>query len=134
MVNLDEAARMAMELPGVEEGERHGNRSWSVGGKTFAWERAFSKADIKRFGDAPVPDGPIIAVRLEDLHEKEAVLAEGHRGFFTIPHFDGYAAVLIQLKLVTKKPLRAALVDGWVACAPDDLAREFLARKSAGRK
>jgi hypothetical protein len=134
MVNLDEATRMAMELPGVEEGERHGNRSWSVGGKTFAWERAFSKADIKRFGDAPVPDGPIIAVRLEDLHEKEAMLAEGHRGFFTIPHFDGYAAVLIQLKLVTKKPLRAALVDGWLACAPDDLAREFLARKSAGRK
>jgi hypothetical protein len=134
MVNLDEATRMAMQLPGVEEGERHGNRSWSVGGKTFAWERAFSKADIKRFGDAPVPDGPIIAVRLEDLHEKEAVLAEGHRGFFTIPHFDGYAAVLIQLKLVTKKPLRAALVDGWLACAPDDLAREFLARKSAGRK
>jgi hypothetical protein len=134
MVSLDEAARMVMELPGVEEGERHGNRSWSVGGKTFAWQRSFSKADIKRFGDAPVPDGPIIAVRLEDLHEKEAVLADGHRGFFTIPHFDGFAAVLIQLKLVTKRPLRAALVDGWLACAPEDLAREFLARKSARRK
>jgi hypothetical protein len=134
MVSLDEAARMAMELPGVEEGERHGNRSWSVGAKTFAWERSFSKADIKRFGDAPVPDGPIIAVRLEDLHEKEAVLAEGHRGFFTIPHFDGFAAVLIQLKLVTKRPLRAALLEGWLACAPEDLAREFLARKSARRK
>jgi hypothetical protein len=36
--------------------------------------------------------------------------------------------------LVTKKPLRAALVDGWLACAPEDLAREFLARKSARRK
>jgi hypothetical protein len=134
MVSLDEAARMVMELPGVEEGERHGNRSWWVGGKTFAWQRSFSKADIKRFGDAPVPDGPIIAVRLEDLHEKGAVLADGHRGFFTIPHFDGFAAVLIQLKLVTKRPLRAALVDGWLACAPEDLAREFLARKSARRK
>jgi hypothetical protein len=134
MVGLDEFVRIAMELPEVEEGERHGNRAWSVGGKTFAWERSFSKADIKRFGDAPVPDGPIIAVRLEDLHEKEAVLAEGHRGFFTIPHFDGYAAVLIQLKLVTKRPLRAALVDGWLACAPDNLAREFLTRKSAPTK
>jgi hypothetical protein len=129
MVSLDEAARMAMELPDVEEGERHGNRSWSVAGKTFAWERAFSKADIKRFGDTLPPDGPIIAVRLEDLHEKEAVLAAGHRGFFTIPHFDGYAAVLIQLKAATKRPLRDALVDGWLVCAPDDQARAFLATK-----
>ena len=120
---------MAMELPGVAEGERHGNRSWSVAGKTFAWERAFSKADIKRFGDAAPPDGPIIAVRLEDLHEKEAVLAAGHRGFFTIPHFDGYAAVLIQLEAVSKRPLRDALVDGWLAYAPDDQARAFLATK-----
>jgi hypothetical protein len=129
VVSLDDAARMAMELPGTEEGERHGNRSWSVAGKTFAWERSFSKADIKRFGDEPVPDGPIIAVRLEDLHEKEAVLAAGHRGFFTIPHFDGYAAVLIQLKTVNKRPLRDALVDGWLACAPPDLARDFMAKK-----
>jgi hypothetical protein len=129
MVSLDEAAHMAMELPGVEEGERHGTRSWSVAGKVFAWERSFSKADIKRFGDKPVPDGPIVAVRVEDLGEKEAVLAAGHRGFFTIPHFDGYAAVLIQLKAVSRRPLRDALVDGWLACAPANLASEFIARK-----
>ena len=120
---------MAMELPDVEEGERHGTRSWSVAGKVFAWERSFSKADVRRFGDKPVPDGPIVAVRVEDLGEKEAVLAAGHRGFFTIPHFDGYAAVLIQLKAVGKRPLREALVDGWLACAPANLANEFIARK-----
>ena len=129
MVTLDEAADMAMELPDVEEGERHGNRSWSVAGKTFAWERAFSKADVKRFGDVSPPDGPILAVRVEDLHEKEAILAAGHRGFFTIPHFDGYAAVLIQLKTVRKRPLREVLVDGWLSCAPDDRAQAFLGSK-----
>jgi hypothetical protein len=133
MVSLDDAARMAGEFPGVEEGERHGNRSWSVAGKTFAWERQFSKADLRRFGDAPVPDGPIIAIRLEDLHEKEAVLAAGHRGFFTIPHFDGYAAVLIQLKTVAKRPLREVLEDGWLTCAPDKLAKDFLGRRRGRR-
>ena len=76
MVSLDDAARMAMELPEVEEGERHGNRSWSVGGKTFAWERSFSKADIKRFGDDPVPEGPIVAVVVDDLGEHIALLLE----------------------------------------------------------
>ena len=44
------------------------------------------------------PDGPIFAVSVADLNEKEAVLASGQKGFFTIPHFDGFAAVLIQLQ------------------------------------
>ena len=133
VVTLEDATRMAMGLPDVEQGERHGNRSWSVGGKVFAWERSFSKADIKRYGDQPVPEGPIVAVRVEDLGEKEAVLAAGHRGFFTIPHFDGYAAVLMQLKSVAKRPLRDALEDAWLACASDDQVRAFLAAGRAKR-
>src|SRR6266481_1328873 len=97
---IEDAARVAVELPGVSEGERHGNRTWSVNGKGFAWERPFSKADVKRFGDTAPPEGPILAVRVSDLVEKEAVLAAHPTAFFTIPHFDGYAAVLIQLKNV----------------------------------
>ena len=50
------------------------------------------------------------------------MLAAEPEAFFTIPHFDGYAAVLIQLKSVTKRPLREAIVDGWLACAPTKLA------------
>ena len=126
MLTVDEVARMALELPDVAEGRRHGNRTWSVAGKAFAWERPFSKADIKRFGDAAPPDGPILAVRVDDLGEKEAVLAAQPKAFFTIPHFDGYSAVLIQLKKVTKRALREALLDGWLACAPPRLAEQFL--------
>jgi len=134
VVTLDDVAKIALELPQVVEGERHGTRNWSVAGKGFAWERSFSKADIKRFGDEPVPDGPILAVRVEDLGEKEAVLASNTKGFFTIPHFDGYPAVLIQLKVVGKRALREALVDGWLACAPTPLADEFVALTTRGRR
>ena len=128
MATFDDVAVLAAELPGSTEDERHGNRTWFVAGRAFAWERPFSKADIRRFGERTPPDGPILATRVEDLGEKEAVLAAEPTAFFTIPHFDGYSAVLIQLRKVSAKALREAIVDGWLACAPRNLAEEYLGR------
>ena len=128
MATFDDVAVLAAELPGSTEDERHGNRTWFVAGRAFAWERPFSKADIRRFGEQAPPDGPILAVRVEDLGEKEAVLAGEPTAFFTIPHFDGYSAVLIQLRKVSAEALREAIVDGWLACAPRNLVDEYLGR------
>jgi hypothetical protein len=121
-VTFDDVARIALGLPEVIEEDRRGTRTWAVGGKTFAWERPFRKADLKRLGDARRPEGEIVAVRVDDLIEKEAVLGANHRGFFTIAHFDGFPAVLIELRTVAAGPLREALVEGWLACAPRALA------------
>jgi hypothetical protein len=125
MLTIDDVARIALDLPDVTEALRHGNRTWFIGGKGFAWERPFSKADIKRFGDTAPPQGPIVAVRVADLGEKDAVLAAHRKAFFTIPHFDGYAAVLIQLNRATKTELRDAIAEAWYATAPPKLAKEF---------
>lgn len=126
VVRLEDVERLAAGLPEVTEEERHGNRTWYVAGKAFAWERPFSKADIRRFGDQAPPPGPILAVRVEDLSEKEAVLAAHPRSFFTIPHFDGYAAILIQLPEASAEQVRDAITDGWLACAPPKLAAGYV--------
>jgi hypothetical protein len=47
VATLDDVAQMASALPEVTEAERHGNRTWFVAGKAFAWDRPFSKADIR---------------------------------------------------------------------------------------
>jgi hypothetical protein len=128
MTSLDDAAAIALELPDVAEAERHGNRTWFIGGKAFAWERPFSKADIRRFAGTTPPTGPILAVRVLDLEEKEVLLASEIKGVFTISHFDGYAAVLVQLKAIGKRALRSLIVDAWLASAPAPLADTYLGR------
>jgi hypothetical protein len=123
---LDDAKNLITALPEVTEGTRYGQPTWFVLGKAFAWERPFSKADIRRFGDEPVPGGPILAVAVDDLAEKAAALEAGNVGVFTIAHFDDYPAVLIQLDVVDPGVLREAIIDAWLACAPEQLARFYL--------
>ncbi len=116
MQTFDDVARLAAGLPQVTEGVdkfRKTSRTWDVAGKSFAWERPFSKADIKRFGDQRPPDGPILAAH--------------PAAFFTIPHFNGFSAYLVQLDKVTPAELSEALTDGWLAVAPRDLADRFAA-------
>jgi hypothetical protein len=126
MMTLDEVEAAATAFPEVHVGERYGHRTWTVGKKAFAWDRPFSKADIKRFGDQPPPSGPIIAVIVDDLGEKEAVLGAGHPGFFTIPHFNGYPAVLVELERAEPADVLDALEDAWLAAAPRALVATYL--------
>ena len=71
----------------------------------------------------------LLVVRTADMESvQELVQADGP--FFTIDHFSGYRAVLVQLSRLGEldvEELREVLTDAWLACVSPKLAREFLA-------
>jgi hypothetical protein len=141
MVTFDDVSRIALGLPETEETTSYGNVSWAVksggsaargtGAKSngFVWERPLSKKDRKLLTEAGEievpPDEVILAARVEDLAEKEAVLAEHVGSVFTTPHFDGYPAVLVRLDRVDEPLLREIVVSAWLAVAPSGLAEQL---------
>ena len=133
VATLDAAARLAAALPEVTEGERHGNRTWSVGGKGFAWERPFSKADIKRFGDALLPTDRSSPCGWRTSARRRPCSKRVPKASSRSPTSTVTPAVLVQLKAIGKRALREAIEDGWLACAPPALADEFLAGKRRRR-
>jgi hypothetical protein len=46
--------------------------------------------------------------------------------YFATPHFNGYLAVLVRLKRITRKELEELLVEAWLDRAPKRLAKEYL--------
>jgi hypothetical protein len=127
-LTLDAVGHLALLLPGTQEGERRGTRTWSVNGKVFSWERPFTKADLRRFGDETPPAGDIVAVRVADLGEKDAVLAAWSECVFTIPHFDGFTAVLVHLERASPRIVRELLEDAWAGYAPEAVVAQYRRR------
>jgi hypothetical protein len=125
MATWDDVRRLALALPETTEDLSHGNLFWRVREKGFVWERPLRKADLKALGDA-APSGPILGARVEHLVAKEALLADDPGVFFTTPHFDGFAAVLVRLDQITAEGLEEVVVEAWLARAPPRLAKDYL--------
>ena len=88
MPALENVSSLALALPGTTEGLGRAGKpwlSWYVDGRCFAWERTFSKADVRRFGDARIPGDPILAVAtagLEDDARLRALMAGAHQHLY----------------------------------------------------
>ena len=86
---------------------------------------------------------PATGVQYDDLlvirtanAEDKAALVEADGPFFTIDHFRGYNAVLVQqsrLGEVGVDELREVITDAWLAVAPKRLANELLSGLDSAR-
>ncbi|MFC1421221.1 MmcQ/YjbR family DNA-binding protein [Streptacidiphilus cavernicola] len=127
MATWNDVRRIALALPGTGERPSRGSAMWWVKDKSFAWERPLRGTDREALGDA-APDGPILAVRVADEGAKAALLAEDGEVFFTVPHFDGYPAILVLLERIGVAELKELIVEAWLLRAPKRLAGEYLDR------
>ncbi len=131
MATLDDVRRIARELPGVTEkieGHR-GGASWRTASGMFVWERGPGKRDLEQLADLgrEWPQGTVLGVRTDGLEGREELLAAFPELFFTIPHFDGYPAVLLRLDTIGVDQLREVVVDAWLLRAPRTVGEKWLA-------
>jgi hypothetical protein len=126
----DDVRRIALSLPETSEKLMWGAPSWRVRDKPFVWERPLRRGDLEALGDA-APDGEILGARVEDLLAKEALIAD-EPAIFTIPHFDDYPAILVELNRVEAEVLEEIIVEAWLSRAPARLAREYAAAHGLG--
>jgi len=132
MATLDDVRRLAESLPEVTSKLSWGHEMWRVRDKSFVWERPLRKTDLAALGDA-APEGEILGVRVADEGEKQALIASEPDIYFTIPHFDGYAAVLVRLAAVEEDELEEIVTEAWLLRAPKRLAQQFLAERELGQ-
>lgn len=114
-------------LPETELGTSWGDvPTWKVPtgpkGKGFVLYRKPGRTALDPATGEPYDDLLVISTPTEA--EKAALVADDATPFFTIPHFDGYAAVLVQLSRLgetTRDELAEIITDAWASKAPKRL-------------
>ena len=108
-VTLATVRRLALALPGVEEGLSYGTPGFRVRGKFLArlWE-----------------DGETLVVKYGD-DERDFRMQADPETFFITDHYRGYPTVLVRLPRVTTADLKEVLEEAWRRQAPRRLVAEF---------
>lgn len=106
----DDVRRIALALPEVVEKPWYGTPGFRVKDKGFLRIRSEAEGGLVVF--------------VEDEGEKEALLASDGSKFFTTPHYDGHAIVLVRLDAVDEQELTELIVDSWRQKAPARVRRD----------
>ena len=100
----------ALALPATTEKPSYGTPGFRVKDKLFARIRE---------------EGDVLALWCSDVDEKAALIASEPDKFFTTPHYDGYAMVLVRFAAIDRDELGELLTESWRLRAPKRLLAEF---------
>jgi hypothetical protein len=121
----NDVARIALALPETVDDSEGDRVAFSVRNgakrKAVAWVWN-ERVDPKK---PRVPNPGVMAIRVLNRTEKEALLASDPDKFFTEPHYDGFPAILVRLAAVDIDELEELLVDAWRSQAPRALVQEY---------
>ena len=109
MATQRDVRRIAMKLEGTIESDDDFAFAVRVKDKAkgYAWSWK-ERIDPKK---ARVPNLKVLAVRVADLDEKDALIAGDPDIFFTEPHYHGFPAVLVRLDAITPAKLAPLLAN-----------------------
>jgi hypothetical protein len=97
--------RIALGLPDVVED----GTQFRANGRLIAWPW-MERIDPKQ---ARVANEEVVVVRVATEMDKHALIEMDPAVFFTEPHYDGYAAVLIRLAAIDEQLLAKLIADSW---------------------
>ena len=121
MATQADVRRIALALPGVEEGADHFAFSVPNKGKLkgFAWVWMERVAPKK----SRMPNPGVIAVRVQNVAQRDLMISAEPAKFFTEPHYDGFPAVLVRLDAVSVADLKVLIAEAWRCQAPAELEK-----------
>jgi hypothetical protein len=129
MADLDE---VALSLPQTtKQLTSDGRPEYYVHGKLFCFHRGRRKDALDAETGERLDD--VLMFRVPDLDMKELLLADSRGLFFTTPHFDGYAAVLLripQLGQLARDELEDLVAEAWLTRAQKRVAKAWLAEQN----
>lgn len=136
MATIEDVRRIALEFPRVVEkaNGHNGGQSWRTSAGSIVWERPPRRHDLEQLAalGRTWPDGVIIGIRVEGEQAKAAAIETHPDVFFTIPHFDGFPAVLTRLDTIDEQLLREMLTDAWLLRVPATVGKAWRAEQGLG--
>jgi hypothetical protein len=131
MSDLRDLDDLALALPETtKELSRDDRPSYLVHGKLFCCHRSRRRDAIDHETGELLDD--VLMFRVVDLGVKELLLADERGIFFTTPHFDGYAAVLVRipdLARLEREELHHLVAEAWLTRAQKRVAKAWLAEQ-----